>query len=152
MAKEFVFKLDKLLKIIELKEQILMSELGTINRNIEKCNQEITILHKQISDLYAHQESASMANTTAMSLQMFPEDIQVKRQFIEEKKLDLRDLYRKYEEKSIEIHRIKEKSKTLNEYRDKKFMLYKKDIEKIEQDSIAELNSMYIHYLKRGRK
>ena len=142
MVKKYKFKLEGLLKLRKLKESTLKVELGLLNKEIARVKSEIEILKSNISQTYLEQEQVLTSSTSGQMAQFYPQFIQSKREDISNKESLLYSLEKKYQKKLMEVNTAMGECKIISNMKDKDFEVFKKQINKKEEDNREELLQM----------
>ncbi len=138
MAK-FKFQLEGLLKLREFKEDQLRNQMGEIVKKMNDVKDEILQLHSSIDEAYRSQEKALHKSDAARTAHFFDYFIRGNRQQLKDKEALLFSLQKKYDKKSQELAVAMGEVKVMNKLKEKQLDLFKKAIEKKEQDAIDEI-------------
>lgn len=137
---KFKFKLDPVLKMRKLKEDICKQEVGVIQSSIEELRNKINEINENIHKVKLSQEKIYTQGFTAKELNTFPIFFEQQKKIILNLEEEIKKLEHKLGEKLKELATLRGDVKVLQNMHDKELTQFKKDYnKKIEQD-IEELN------------
>lgn len=146
--KNFKFNLEPLLRLKEVEKKKIELELAHCQLEIDDFQHKLDSENKSISDMLSEAELLVRQSGSIRSLLSIPNIMEIKKKNIK----TLEDNIKTSEEKRQEVlKRLNIKNseiKNINEKRDEKYNLYKKQIEKIEDDKRSELYNLVAHYKK----
>lgn len=146
--KEFKFKLDGLLKLREFKEKTIKVELGLILKEISIVENKIAEANRAISETYEAQEAFMKDPSSGQMLQFFPRFVQGKKEDIKNKENLLWSLKKKYEKKILELAQARGEVKVMENFKETKKDLWKKEKNKKEVEKIEEILMMRLNGFK----
>lgn len=146
--KEFKFKLDGLLKLREFKEKTIKVELGLILKEISIVENKIAEANRAITETYEAQEAFMKDPSSGQMLQFFPRFVQGKKEDIKNKENLLWSLKKKYEKKILELAQARGEVKVMENFKETKKDLWKKEKNKKEVEKIEEILMMRLNGFK----
>lgn len=146
--KEFKFKLDGLLKLREFKEKTIKVELGLILKEISIVENKIAEANRAITETYEAQEAFMKDPSSGQMLQFFPRFVQGKKEDIKNKENLLWSLKKKYEKKILELAQARGEVKVMENFKETKKDLWKKEKNKKEVENIEEILMMRLNGFK----
>lgn len=136
---KFKFKLDGLLKVREFSEKKIKIELGQLLKEINRVNDLIAKLNRDLDDAYHEQEKILSGHANGNLLKFFPYFVTGKKADIKNQEALKLDLSEKYKLKIHELAIARGEVKVLENFKDKKKTEWVKEKDKKEQMSIEEL-------------
>jgi flagellar export protein FliJ len=130
MNKKFKFSLEGLRKLREFKEQKAKIELGLINKEINKVNENIDLLNEFISVGYQSQEEVLIDGAKGALLHFYPLYTEGLHAHIQRLKSDLEQLQLKQQAKIVELHGKMGEAKLINKLKDNEKEVHKKEFNK----------------------
>lgn len=134
------FKLDVVLKLRKIKEDVCKTELGKL-----QTRKSALISYKKnhlidISDAYKNQEEQLKTGLSVQELRAFPVMIEEKREHILRIDKELEYLNEDIDNKIQELAKLKGDVKVISKMKDKSLAEYKKNIDKKNNENIEEQN------------
>ena len=144
--KKYVFRLEAVLKLKKLKEENCRSELGRLNVQMQKINDQLEHDRNEIKNYYKIQEEALAKGMPGNELQAFPILVRGKEHNIvllnhEKKKQD--DLIAS---KKIELAQLRGDLKVMENMKQKDFEEYRKLLNKEIDQKVEEQTRNWLNY------
>ncbi len=138
--KKFQFKLEAYLKLKELEEDRVKIEVGNLNKEVQRCTQELFKLDDDIREMFDIQENLLKIGTNANALQYMPSFFTAKLEHIEQLKNYKQEVEKKRNAKLEELKHANGQVKLISNLKEKKRIQFKKALNKEIADDIEELN------------
>ncbi len=139
---KFKFKLDGLLKLREFKENRLKQELGAILQEIQRIDNEIIDIQNSIVEAYESQQELLKEASMGSMIQFYPYFIKGRKEDELAKKQLLKSLNHKYQLKLLELKTARGEVKLIENMKEDKLKIYKKNKQKKHQDDIDDILNM----------
>ncbi len=141
--KKFKFKLEGLLKLRKIKEDVCKQDLGRMQKDLFELDKKIEANIEAIEKAReAHVESAK-SGSSARELSFFPFFVDGKRsenvRFYQRRN----QLKREVDDKTVELAQLKNEHKLIANMKEDKKEVYRKEYNKKEFEKIEELNSIW---------
>jgi flagellar protein FliJ len=136
--KGYKFKLEALLKMRKLKEDQCKMEIGRLQVEVKKIEDEIGAHNKSIDEAYQSQETILQNGAGGHELQFYPYFIQGKKNHI--RKLEEKKIYwqKVVNQKFEELKMLRANVKVIEQLKEKDQITYKKQIDKKMHEKIEE--------------
>ena len=138
--KKYQFKLDAVLKLRKLKEENCRTELGFLNRALDRIADQITHENGEISKYYQIQELSLQNGATAGKLQTFPGMVAAKEKAIKILEREKKRHEEMIVEKKEELAMLRGELKVMENLKEKDFGEWKKAYNK-EVDQKVEVQT-----------
>ena len=134
------FKLEVVLKLRKMKEDMCKMELGSLQKRMNELNAFISGHEQDIEEAYKEQEDALKAGLCAQNLHRYPMMISEKRDHIKRINQEKEHLTQEIDQKVQELAKLKGDVKVISNMKDKSLDDYKKKINKRVNENLEEQN------------
>ena len=134
------FKLEVVLKLRKMKEDMCKMELGSLQKRMNELNGFISGHEQDIEEAYKEQEDALKTGLSAQSLHRYPMMISEKRDHIKRINQEKEHLTEEIDQKVQELAKLKGDVKVISNMKDKSLDEYKKRINKKINENLEEQN------------
>lgn len=144
--KKYQFKLDAVLKLRKLKEENCRTELGLLNRGLERIIDQISHENAEITKYYQIQELSLKTGSLAGKLQTFPGMIAAKEKTLKLLERDKKRQEEMIEEKKYELAILRGELKVMDNLKEKDFTEWKKAYNKEIDQKVEEQTQIWLNH------